>query len=188
MTLFILSLSLLLLVTTTGAAPSLHRQLALPDNSRWVEMIRLRQHPDGCAQPRLGTRRVYLEKCNPDLAWSVELLADGQSALYHSALDHSMCLRAGGDGYPYFGSGTPLRLYPCDENDVWQHHTKTVGLTGHSIHFANDKSLCMEEHQRERGVRSATRRSTNGDALIMNDCDPRDPAKAWDLVWLGIDE
>ena len=113
----------------------------------------------GCAQPREGSRRVFLDECDESLAWRLSMVDDEGCALVHSALDDTMCLRAGIG--PSMEDGTRMAVVPCDEEDVLQHFC----YTGEKIHAAYDSSLCMVYRGNEANV--------GVDPIIMKTCNER---------------
>lgn len=124
----------------------------------------------GCLQPRGGDRRrVYLDECDKELVWHFEPIPATDSFLLHSALDDSLCLRAGrGSG---FKDGTWMRLVKCDHQDTQQHIV--VGPSGTSLHVANNFDFCMEH--------AGIKPNVGKDIIIMKSCDVSNPAKPWNL-------
>ena len=89
--------------------------------------------------------------------------------LLHSALDDSLCLRAGrGSG---FKDGTWMRLVKCDYEDTQQH--VVIGPSGTSLHVANNFDLCMEH--------AGINPNVGKDIIIMKSCHVSNPAKPWHL-------
>jgi hypothetical protein len=121
----------------------------------------------GCAQPRQGSRRVFLDECDEELAWRISPVDFfGEAALLHSGLNDSKCLRAGLGSN--MNDGTRMAVVDCDVDDELQHFY----YNGESIYAANDTSLCMVY----RGVSA----NVGVDPIIMKECDEsQDP---WDVL------
>lgn len=148
----------------------------------WEAVPNLRQvmimGPSGCLQPRPGDdRRVYLEECDQELAWHLEPLEITGGFLLHSALDVSLCLRAGrGDTVE---DGKWMRLAKCyDQEGLTEFHDVqqcvSIGPTGTSLHVANDLNFCLEHH----GITP----NVGKDFIILKACDASNPAKPWNLT------
>lgn len=137
----------------------------------------------GCLQPRHDDRRrVYLDECDEELAWYYELL-DKDLARQHellpqtmdgfllrSALDDSLCLRAGRSSrLPK--DGTWMRLVKCDHLDAQQH--VVIGPSGTSLHVANIFDFCIEH--------AGINPNVGKDIIVILSCDASNPAKPWHL-------
>lgn len=147
------------------------------------QRIMIQGSSSGCLQPRDGDRRrVYLDECDKELAWHFEPQADqgnsewlDPSFLLHSALDLSLCLRAGrGDTVE---DGTWMRLVKCDHDDENQHIV--IGPTGKSLHVGNGFDFCIEH----RGIKP----NVGKDYINVKVCDASNPAKPWSIILTNID-
>lgn len=147
------------------------------DDFYWIPIPNIQFHAKlksggGCAQPREGSRRVFLDQCDAELAWRISPIDFfGEAALLHSALDDSKCLRAGlGDT---FEDGSRMAIVDCDPEDELQHFI----YTGETIHAAENFDLCMVY----RGVTP----NVGVDPIIMKECD--EDQEFWDVTILGYD-
>jgi hypothetical protein len=93
----------------------------------------------GCAQPREGSRRIYLDPCDQGRAWRVE--AVGDSSLLHSGLDDNRCLRAG--VVNSFGTNTRMFLAACDKDDALQLFQFAGVSEEKTVHVGSNRALCM---------------------------------------------
>jgi hypothetical protein len=124
----------------------------------------------GCAQPREGAHRIYLDPCDEEIAWRVEIIAeDLEIVLLHSAFDDTMCLRAG-RAESSAVDGTRMTLAPCDTDDPLQQ--VELGDEEDTIHLGGNLDLCM--------VYRGTVGNVGSDPIIMKNCSPdREP---WDII------
>jgi hypothetical protein len=123
---------------------------------------------EGCAQPREGSRRVFLDTCDEEKAWRVSPInIFGGAALLHSGLDDSKCLRAGTG--TRVRDGTRMAVVDCDPEDVLQHFVSTVDG---EIKVAGRANLCM--------VFRGTSANIGHDPIIMKTCN--DKQEEWDVI------
>lgn len=121
----------------------------------------------GCAQPREGSRRVFLDECDEEKAWRISPIDFfGEAALVRSGLDDDKCLRAGTGST--MQDGTRMALVDCDPEDELQHFI----YTGTSIHAAYDFDLCMVYRGRSANI--------GVDPVIMKTCN--DNQEPWDVI------
>jgi len=126
----------------------------------------------GCAQPREGKSRVYLDECDEELAWRVSF--EDEHELLHSPLDDDKCLRAGRG--QTIQDGTKMTLAPCDPSDPLQ-VLAAYSVSGErssvlKLHAAFDEDFCM--------VYRGNSANVGVDPIIMKTCN--DNQEPWDVI------
>jgi hypothetical protein len=155
-------------VLLTGAPTGLPLFTNLPTAPTQNQCLIQLMSGGGCAQPREGSYRVFLDECDQDYVWRLSYvnLFDGFSLL-HSPLDDTKCLRAGLAST--MNDGTRMAVVDCKVDDVLQHFHSD----GYSIYAANDTNLCMVY----RGVLA----NVGVDPIIMKKCNESQDRR-WDEV------
>jgi len=122
----------------------------------------------GCAQPREGSSRVFLDECDEDLSWRATAEEDtDEHVLLHSPLDDDLCLRAG--RAQTMQDGTKMTLAPCDPTDPLQAFIYYDG----KMHASYNEDLCM--------VYRGSSANVGVDPIIMKTCS--DKQELWDVIF-----